>query len=296
MRFAMLVCLSLVSVGCSSDSDTKTPVQDDGGTTSLTALPCEVAVIAETHCTQCHGDPLRSGAPQALLTLEHWAAPAPVEASQSNAQLSVARMGDADQPMPPAGLLSEEERAVIADWVAAGMPAGECSAATPADPALDAAPTCSSMVFWPAPEHHVTGKPDAEMFPGMPCTDCHLDPFAYGQNESGPAFDVGGTVYPSVHEPDNCNGIDGGLLTDVVVHIEDATGATWDLQPNAAGNFHLEMAGLVPPYSAKVISNNGVRAMSLKPMSGECNACHSESGSNGFEGVGPVAPGRIVVP
>jgi mono/diheme cytochrome c family protein len=285
----------LLTVACGSDSGTEGPPTDDGGP-EPTALACEVAAIVEPHCSGCHGDPLRSGAPQELLTLEDWRAPAPTLPSQTNGQLSVARMGDAGAPMPPAGLLSEEERAVIADWVAAGMPGGDCEPATLADPALDAAPACTSMDLWPAPNHHALGKTDAEMFPGMPCTDCHLNPFDYGQPEGGPAFDIGGTVYPTAHEPDNCAGIDGLAFADVVVHIEDANGATWDLTPNAAGNFYLQFSGLVPPYSAKVISANGVRAMSLRPSSGDCNLCHTEQGSSGPDPQGPVAPGRIVVP
>jgi mono/diheme cytochrome c family protein len=261
------------------------------------ALPCDVAPIIQMHCLSCHGAPVRSGAPNPLSLLGFWQTPAASDPAVTNGELAVTRMNDAASPMPPAGLLSPEQIAVVAEWVAAGMPGGDCDAATPDDPALDAMPMCTSMDMWPAPQHFAVGKGADEMFPGGPCIDCHVDPSAYGQPEPGPLYDLAGTIYATAHEPDNCAGLDGLMVTDVVIHIEDANGAVWDLQPNRAGNFLLLPSGLVPPYSAKVISPGGVRAMSLKPMSGDCNLCHTDNGSSGPDDpTGPIAPGRIVVP
>lgn len=259
------------------------------------ALPCDVTPIIEAACLTCHGDPPSSSAPQALVTVEQWRAPSPTDPSKSNGQLSVERMLDAARPMPPAGLLDPGEAEVVAAWVDAGMPGGDCNATTVEDPLLNAAATCTSMDYWPEHADHAAGKTRAEMFPGMPCNDCHANPQTYGFFESAPAFDIGGTVFPSGHEPDLCAGVDGTSLTDVIVHIEDAAGKTWDLHPNAGGNFLIE-TGVTPPYSARVISAAGVRAMSYKPMNGDCNICHTQEGSNGGDPASAVAPGRIVVP
>jgi len=289
---------ALALVACSSDATSSGPAGDGGGGGGAepTSLPCDVAPIVEAHCTICHGEPLRSGAPQALLSLEQWRADAPTLPGTSNGALSVIRMGDTNQPMPPSGAITAEEQAVIADWVNAGMPGGECTAATTPDPALDAQPTCTSMETWPAPSHFAPGHQADEMFPGMPCIGCHTNPSAFGQNEGGPNFDLGGTVYLTAHEPDNCFGVDGATFSDVIVHIEDANGSTWDLPVDATGNFFLAFSGLVPPYSAKVINDVGIRAMSYKPMSGDCNSCHTAEGSNGGDPAAPTAPGRILAP
>ena len=102
-------------------------------------------------------------------------------------------------------------------------------------------------------------------------------------------FDIAGTIFPSGHEPDYCAGLDGTSVTDVVIHIEDSTGKTWDLHPNEAGNFIIEN-GVTPPYSASVVSNDGIRAMAYKPMNGDCNLCHTQDGSNGDDPNSDAAP------
>jgi hypothetical protein len=229
------------------------------------------------------------------LTVAEWKAPAPGYPTQTNGQMAQVRMSNSMSPMPPEGGMTAEEIATIVDWVNAGYPGGDCKPATPADPPLDAASTCTSGDMWPAPAHYALGKDESEMFPGMPCIDCHTNPSAYGQPESGPSFAVAGTVFPTGHEPDNCAGVDNAITPDVFVRIEDANGTVWDLPLNPAGNF-FQQVGVVPPYSAKVLSNDGVRAMSYRPTSGDCNGCHTEAGSNGGNPEAPTAPGRIVVP
>jgi mono/diheme cytochrome c family protein len=267
-----------------------------GNTTQKAALPCGVADVVQFNCLGCHGAPTRSGAPQPLLTAGEWKAPSFTDPSQSNGQLSIARMNDPVSPMPPSGMLPPDQIAIISDWVTGGMEGGDCLPDTPLDPALDAMPTCTSNDTWPAPQTASLGKSREQMFPGVPCIDCHDNPTAYGQYEYGPLFDLAGTVFPSAHEPDDCSGVNGAALTDVAIHIEDSAGGVWDLHPNQAGNFFMRFSGIVPPYAAKVISANGVRAMSLHPTIGDCNLCHTQNGSSGPDPNGPVAPGRITVP
>lgn len=262
---------------------------------AATGLPCDVTTIVEARCLSCHGDPPSSAAPQSLVTVEDWAAPAPSDSSKSNAQVSLARMQDAAAPMPPEGLLSADELKVLADWVDGGLVGGACDPMTVPDPILNADPVCTSGDTWPAGQDFVPGKSREEMFPGMPCNDCHQSPAKYDMFEHGPVFEVAGTIFPSGHEPDNCAGLDG-IGGDVIVHVEDATGRQWNLRPNEAGNFYIFNEPFTPPYSAWVTSGNATRAMSLKPESGDCNLCHTAEGSSGPDPDGPVAPGRIVVP
>jgi hypothetical protein len=106
----------------------------------------------------------------------------------------------------------------------------------------------------------------------------------------GPAFAVGGTVFPTAHEPDDCNGADG-LFTGATVYVTGADGKMFSALANFAGNFNLATnAGIVFPIRAKIVSASGrERAMVTPQMTGDCNSCHTVTGANS-------APGRIVLP
>lgn len=266
-----------------------------GGGTEAQGLPCDVATVVEQHCSVCHGAPPASGAPQSLLTVADFKAPVPKNAEQSLGERSVELM--AGGAMPPGSKLPDAEIQVISDWVQAGYPAGECQPITTPDPLLAHEPVCTSDDFWPAGQDFQPGKSRAEMFPGMPCIDCHDNPGKYGFNESpNDHFTIAGTIFPTGHEPDLCAGLDAAASSDIQIQIIDATGAAFSLTPNEAGNFFTETA-LVMPYSATVYTLDGIpRAMSYKPSTGDCNLCHTADGSNGGDPNSPVAPGRIVVP
>jgi hypothetical protein len=99
-------------------------------------------------------------------------------------------------------------------------------------------------------------------------------------------------VYPSAHEPDDCDGVnapDGGVdAPDAAVLVTGSDGTTVTMLINPAGNF-LTTFGLSPPFTAKVVNGNGVLAMTDAVAVGDCNSCHTASGTNG-------APGRIMLP
>jgi hypothetical protein len=116
------------------------------------------------------------------------------------------------------------------------------------------------------------------MQPGAPCIACH----ASGGGEA-PLFAIAGTVYPTLHEPTECNG-----AANVTVVITDAMGQQISLTSNSAGNFSYQGA-VVTPYTAKVVSAAGTLAMATPQTTGDCNSCHTETGANG-------APGRITAP
>jgi len=131
--------------------------------------------------------------------------------------------------------------------------------------------TCTSGTTW----RSGTGP---TMRPGEACISCH-------SSSGGPSLAVAGTVYPTAHEPDDCNGAGNA---DAVVVITDANGQEHMLSVNQAGNFTLSDT-LALPYTAKVVVGSASRAMGSSKSTGDCNSCHTQSGSNG-------APGRIVLP
>ena len=117
------------------------------------------------------------------------------------------------------------------------------------------------------------------MKPGQDCVACH-------DQVDAPAYDVAGTVYHEVDEPDDCNGADG-----VTIRIIDSDSRVIELTSNEAGNFFHEADGstLVFPITATVVTRTGERPMASAQDTGSCNDCHTASGNRG-------APGRIMIP
>jgi hypothetical protein len=236
-----------------------------------------------------------------LVSYADLVAPAPADPSKTTAQMSVTRMQDSASPMPPspAAPATAAEVAVVQAWIDAGMPstcdgpatgsagatgtgaAGSGAAGTGAvtDP-YNTPSVCTSNKQW-------TGGNDgsSNMHPGDACISCH----SMGGGEEAPSFAFAGTVYPTAHEPNDCNGLNGPNSTAQVV-ITDANGATIMLTVNSVGNFSYSSRSTVAlPYHAKVVSNGQERSMSAAQQSGDCNSCHTENGANS-------APGRIMAP
>jgi hypothetical protein len=99
-------------------------------------------------------------------------------------------------------------------------------------------------------------------------------------------YSIAGTLYPTGHEPDDCNG--AGAESGATIVITDANGQVHELTPNQAGNFYYN-GNLAKPYTAKVVTAAGEREMLSPQQNGDCNECHSADGATG-------APGRVVVP
>ncbi|AKU93667.1 hypothetical protein AKJ09_00331 [Labilithrix luteola] len=135
---------------------------------------------------------------------------------------------------------------------------------------------CTSNTTWKSGDHG-----SQLMHPGRACITCHKT------QRNAPSFSIAGTVFPSAHEPDDCNGTNG-TKPAVTVTITDANGKTYDLQVNGVGNFYSQ-ASIATPFHAKVTSNGQTREMTAAQTSGDCNSCHTEAGANG-------APGRIMAP
>ena len=137
-----------------------------------------------------------------------------------------------------------------------------------------AAPICTSGVTWTRGNHG-----SAVMNPGRACIACHAA-------NDGPPFTIAGTVYPTGHEPDLCDG--AADAKDVSVTITGADGLTITLTPNEAGNFY-SATRLKLPLQATITDQGRARTMAVGQSSGDCNGCHTQAGDSG-------APGRIVLP
>jgi mono/diheme cytochrome c family protein len=267
------------------DDDMAPPSPGDPGGGTSDELPCEAAELLAAHCWSCHADPPRGGAPMPLVTLDDLSATAP--AGQRFADRAITRMRDATRPMPPAGLPRPSAQAIgdFEQWVAAGLPPGECGTTEPPDPNDPNQPppaetTCSSGTFWPT--RWDDGSPD--MNPGLPCRGCHL------VDKPSRAYFFMGTAFPTLHEQDRCNSI---VPPGTRVEIIDRNGAVaLTLPVRAKGNFmsYARDAEVALPFTARVVTADGrVSQMMTPQMTGDCNACHTEQGANG-------APGRIMIP
>jgi hypothetical protein len=142
-----------------------------------------------------------------------------------------------------------------------------------ADGPYDTPSVCTSNQHWTRGD-----RGSSSMHPGGTCIDCHT-------KRNGPSFSIAGTVFPTAHEPTDCNGVNG---TGMTVVITGADGKVTNVPVNSVGNFY-SIATIAKPFHAKVVANGKERAMSAAQTSGDCNSCHTEQGAND-------APGRIMAP
>jgi hypothetical protein len=233
-----------------------------------------------------------------MVTYADLIAPAKTAPSRRVIDVAVDRMKDPMKPMPPlpAAPATPTEVKVLEDWIAAGMPS-KCGAAggdggttdggvgpegSSFNP-YDTPVTCSSKSTWTGGD-----EGSGNMSPGGTCVSCHAT------DREAPKFIFGGTVYPTAHEPDDCNGVNGGVDGATVV-IVDADGTTTTLPVNSVGNFWMRRTTFAMPYRAKVVKNGFERLMITQQTNGDCNACHTEKGTTVTPGTA-VAPGRIMLP
>jgi hypothetical protein len=96
-------------------SCTKAVIDDNGPTTPVDKIikyNTDIQPIMFNHCITCHGGP----APSAGLDLSNYQN---VRFSTEQGNL-IGRMNNTANPMPPSGLLSATDRALIDKWVADG--------------------------------------------------------------------------------------------------------------------------------------------------------------------------------
>lgn len=272
-RMLLLASTLAAAPGCASDGGPAGPMDTHApdGAVPGTDIPCDVAQVVATECLSCHGDTPAGGASLSLTSQAAFAAP---EGDTTTvADVALARMRDAENPMPPSGMLDEATIAVFEAWVSADTPVDEC--ATGFEDPYDTPTVCSSGKTW-------TGgnEESPSMRPGHACISCHT------REGEGPRFTFAGTVFPTAHEPNDCKGYGGG---DAVLVIVDADGAEHEIRiTNGSGNFGVSLS--VPlPYAAKLRYDGRERAMKTAQTSGDCNSCHTEDGDDD-------APGRVMLP
>lgn len=165
-----------------------------------------------------------------------------------------------------------------------GEGSGSASGSSSGAPTTGSMPVdCSSEVYWTQGDHE-----SPLMHPGRACLTCHDT--VVGEDIKG-RFGIAGTVYPTAHEVDDCNGASGSA-GDLKVVITTADNQTLTLPVNGAGNFmydQVEMGPIMFPIKAKVVRGADELAMATPQTTGDCNSCHTQAGLEG-------APGRILAP
>lgn len=256
--------------GAAASTDTSaTEGQNDG---NVSGVPCDVADVLARKCNSCHGSFLSGGAPNSLTSYEDLASASRTDPAKSFAELSIDRMKETRKPMPPSGGIDPADVAILERWITAGMPKGSCSAGGKSE--YDTPEVCTSKEEWTRGNHE-----SPLMHPGVPCIDCHT------QMREGPIYTIAGTLYPTAHEPDDCNGVSSA---SVKVVITGADGKVTTLSVNEAGNFFTRTK-IAMPYRAKIVSGEKTREMKDPAKSGDCNTCHSVKGAE-------KAPGRVMAP
>ena len=220
-----------------------------------------------------------------LITYADLTGPALTDPTQTVAQMCVSRMQNTSRPMPPTGLTAASMTAAasLQSWIAAGYPVGTCGTAGGSDAGVSAPNPYSTPVTCTSGTTYSGGEGSSAMDPGQACISCH-------SANGGPSFVIGGTVYPTAHEPNNCNGANGSSDGATVV-ITDSTGKVFTLNVNSSGNFYesTRSATIAMPFQAKVVQGGNERVMATPQSTGDCNSCHTETGASN-------APGRIMLP
>lgn len=280
--------MPMITIGSDPTGPESPPTaqDDDDVASEATGLPCDLAVLLQTSCGECHGTKRAKDAPLQIASYADLVAPSAADPNKTIAQLSLSRMKSTKRPMPPDGKLGTDEISILEKWIDDGMPKGACGETKPDAGKTTTKKDAGTHEEPPPPPVSVctsanmdAGQHD-QMHPGKACVTCHTD-------QGGPSFTVAGTLFPTVREPDECHGTDGDA-TGAKIIIIDTSKTPRILSVNAAGNFK-SLAALTGAYRAIVVRGNSIREMKSTQTDGDCNNCHTETGSNG-------APGRIMEP
>jgi hypothetical protein len=306
-----------------------TPPAGTGGTGTGTgtacpvaAVPADVQAVLAVRCQLCHGNPPVAGVPGTLLGVSDFMRPAKSDPSKTTAEVAAARIvatGTTRMPPVPLEALSATESATLSKWFQSAMTVSAATCTPGGSPPAPVTPppgTTPTPIIPPlAPDPFAapakctsgrTGTTDGSdlMNPGQACVSCHATPSGEAgeddedEDEGGPLLAFAGTVYPSAHEPNNCMGVAGtSSALGARVVVVDANGRSFTANVNAAGNYFMlaSAAAPVPPLRAKVVFMGRERAMIGAVPHGDCNRCHTQTGTTTVAG-SINAPGRILIP
>lgn len=266
------------------DVDQGAPAEPSNG------IPCDVQAVIENRCLSCHGTEAPQGPP--LLKYEDFEAKSTRDPEMTRGQVAADLMTKKEMPKAP-GKASDAEIGIVNDWVTGGMKRSDeaCILAPPdagasdggggqdgGAPGVDAG-LCTSGERW------TQGNTKSPlMHPGGACIACH------STTQGGPTLSFAGTVFPSLHEVDDCN----GSKAPITVVVKDRRGRAVTMQTNAAGNFMaftdtVQDLNMRPPYTVEVRQPGKTSRKMIRTITGgDCNGCHTTAGN------GPR--GRIVEP
>lgn len=129
MRWTMGALALFALSGCPGFGD-KTLAELEGISEGVT-YHADIRPIVEQHCFPCHNDPPGFGAPNALATYD--------QASAFARRIEVRAVQEGTMP-PGGGTMSDQEKALISAWVAAGAPEGIPGSEPDMAPEVDMAP------------------------------------------------------------------------------------------------------------------------------------------------------------
>lgn len=182
---------------------------------------------------------------------------------------------DCSTPVGPGGTVADA--GATADAGGTADTGGAADTGGTPDTTVEPDPTCG-----PEGRRYRDEDWDELMYPGGTCIQCHLED-ADDDKGDGPIYSAAGTVFPYFGYEEGCAGVEGAT-----VEITDANGQVITLMSNRVGNFFTTRA-IAMPYTAKVIVGDREMRMIEPVFNGDCNGCHSATGSEG-------APGRVVTP
>ncbi len=107
---------------------------DDDGDVASPGVPCDVVAVLANNCFECHGEAPAFGAPMTLANYDAMHVPAPSDLVTPVFEMVGARVDDPVAPMPPIKIMSEEDKQVLREWIAAGAPEdpdADCGDTTP---------------------------------------------------------------------------------------------------------------------------------------------------------------------
>ena len=273
---------SSITVPGSSDPSSDAP-EGPAGSGLATGLPCDVQGVIENRCIACHSGEL----PPPLLDYEDLKAPSKKYPGKTMAEAALEEMKAKTMPPTPAVAPEDDEIASFEEWVDGGTQRNPEACTTPPPGAGDGGVLgdggvdgggvkCTSGRTW------TEGNDGSRLMnPGEACNACH-------QQQGGPNLRIAGTVYPTLHEPDDCIG--SAPPPQLRVIVTDSRNRRFDMPVNPSGNF-LTQNGVRPRPPLRAVVTDGVKTRQMQGTvtSGDCNSCHTVNGTNG-------APGRIMAP